>query len=82
MNNLTPIEAYEELYRISRKLAYISSALSLSGWDERTYIPPLGYKHRAELLALLSILTANPITTPSLASASITSLSVISPIPL
>jgi carboxypeptidase Taq len=54
MNNLTPSEAYNELYKLSRKLSYISSALSLSTWDERTYIPPLGYKHRAELHAILS----------------------------
>ncbi len=54
MKDLTPLEAYDELCKISRKLTYISSSLSLSGWDERTYIPPLGYKHRAELHAILS----------------------------
>ncbi len=54
MKNLTPYQAYEELIKLSRRLSYISAALSLSGWDEQTYIPLQGFKHRAEFKAILS----------------------------
>ncbi|MCS7245812.1 MAG: carboxypeptidase M32 [candidate division WOR-3 bacterium] len=53
MNNLTPKQAYEKLYKISKRLAYFSSVLSILGWDERTYIPKSGYKYRSELNAVL-----------------------------
>jgi len=54
MEKLTPISAYEKLYEISKRLSYISSALTLSSWDQKTYIPKDAHKHRAELHAILS----------------------------
>ncbi len=46
-------EAYEKLAEISRKTAYFSAALSLVFWDQRTYMPPEGYRYRGELISTI-----------------------------
>jgi len=43
--------AYRKLEEISKKTAYFSAALSLVFWDQRTYMPPEGYKYRGELIS-------------------------------
>ncbi len=53
MTILTPQESYKELVKLSKKLTYISSLIAISGWDERTYMPKDGFKHRAEVHAII-----------------------------
>ncbi len=50
---MRPIEAYEELMKISRKLTVFSSLGSLLGWDHRTYMPRFAEKYRSIQFATL-----------------------------
>ena len=45
--------AYDKLAELSKKTAYFSAALSLSYWDQRTYMPPEGYRYRGEMVATI-----------------------------
>jgi carboxypeptidase Taq len=42
------------IHDLAREVALISSTGSLMGWDQETYLPPAGAKHRASQLAWLS----------------------------
>ena len=46
-------DAYRKLEEISKKTAYFSAALSLVFWDQRTYMPPEGYRYRGELISTI-----------------------------
>jgi carboxypeptidase Taq len=45
--------AYDELIRRAREDALFASCAELLAWDEETYLPRAGVKHRADQLALL-----------------------------
>lgn len=45
--------AYENLCAVAREIALLSSAASVLGWDQETYLPPMGVHYRAQQLALL-----------------------------
>ena len=62
-----PQSAYDELIRRCREDALLTSAITLLGWDEETYMPKGGAAHRAELLAHLSGLEHDRATDPRLA---------------
>ena len=46
-------EAYEALITEVKQIALLGSCASVLGWDEQTYMPKGGAKHRSEQLALL-----------------------------
>lgn len=46
--------AYDELVRLARERALLSSCTSLLAWDEETYMPRGGVAHRADQLAYLA----------------------------
>lgn len=51
---MTPREAYEQLAAHSKKTTTFGSIGSVLGWDQRTYMPAGGSKHRSEQLSLLA----------------------------
>ncbi|MEC7556205.1 MAG: carboxypeptidase M32 [Planctomycetota bacterium] len=48
------VEQYDALAARLRQTALLRSCGSVLGWDEQTYLPPGGVKHRSEQLALLA----------------------------
>ncbi|HWO56345.1 MAG TPA: carboxypeptidase M32 [bacterium] len=54
---VTPQAALQELNQKTRAIYMLNSCASLLGWDERTYMPHGGVKHRAEQLAMLAGMT-------------------------
>lgn len=55
---------YSKLKEHFQEARLLESALELLGWDERTYIPPLGYTHRGNQNALLAKLHHERISAP------------------
>lgn len=51
---MRPQTAYDELIRLTREEALLSSCVDLLEWDEETYLPRGGVAHRSEQLALLA----------------------------
>jgi carboxypeptidase Taq len=51
---MRPQAAYDELIRLVREEAMLSSCVDLLEWDEETYLPRGGVEHRSEQLALLA----------------------------
>jgi carboxypeptidase Taq len=51
---MRPQAAYDELIRLAREEAMLSSCVDLLEWDEETYLPRGGVEHRSEQLALLA----------------------------
>ncbi len=60
----TPHEAYNELLRISRELAVLSSINAVLGWDQEVNMPPKGAPWRAEQSAYISGTTHRKFTDP------------------
>jgi carboxypeptidase Taq len=58
--------AYEELVRLARERALLSSCTALLAWDEETYMPRGGAAHRADQLAYLAGLEHEKGTNPRL----------------
>jgi carboxypeptidase Taq len=58
--------SYDELIKRVKEVSLIGSCESVLGWDERTYMPPEGSKHRAEQLTLLSGLMHSKFTDPKI----------------
>jgi carboxypeptidase Taq len=56
--------AYEELIRLTREAALLSSCVDVLGWDEETCLPAAGFEHRAAQLALLTGLHHERLTSP------------------
>jgi carboxypeptidase Taq len=46
--------AYDELLRLAREEALLASCATLLEWDEETYLPPAGVRHRAAQQGLLA----------------------------
>jgi Zn-dependent carboxypeptidase len=59
---MSPIEAYNELLNISRRLTVFSSFGALLGWDQRTYMPKYAGKYRAMQFAVLREYTYEVLT--------------------
>jgi len=59
---MSPIEAYNELLIISRRLTVFSSFGALLGWDQRTYMPKYAGKYRAMQFAVLREYTYEVLT--------------------
>jgi carboxypeptidase Taq len=59
-----PQAAYDELIQRARELATFGSCSVLLGWDEQTYMPPGGAKHRGNQMALLAGLHHERATDP------------------
>ncbi|MEJ5299617.1 MAG: carboxypeptidase M32 [Thermodesulforhabdaceae bacterium] len=51
---ITSLEAYEKLLKWSREIAIIQNVIELIEWDQRCYMPPKAYKHRAEQIKFLT----------------------------
>lgn len=51
---MTPQEAYENLLKWSREIAIIQNIIELLEWDQRCYMPPAAYLHRAEQIKFLT----------------------------
>lgn len=54
----------QEIYRVQKELALLSGISSLLNWDQKTFMPPLGYIERADQLAVLSRISHNKFTNP------------------
>ena len=61
---LTTEEAYAELIRRVKAIAFLNSCGSVLHWDHQTYMPAKGAAHRAEQLALLAGLSHQQFTAP------------------
>jgi carboxypeptidase Taq len=61
---MNPEQAYAELVRLSREESVLSSCVDLLDWDQETYMPPAGTKHRSEQMALLAGLVHDRATDP------------------
>ena len=61
---MSPRETYDELIKRLREVTLLSSCASVLGWDERTYMPRDGAKHRADQLGLLSGMAHEKFTDP------------------
>lgn len=61
---MNPQAAYQELESRMREMGIIASSAGLLGWEERTYMPPMGGGLRAEQLAYLSGLHHEKLTDP------------------
>jgi carboxypeptidase Taq len=62
----TANQAYSELIRRVKEGALLGSCASVLGWDERTYMPHEGSRHRAEQMALLARMTHEMLTAPEI----------------
>jgi carboxypeptidase Taq len=49
-----PTQAYEDLLRRVKECRVLDSCKSLLDWDEQTYMPPQGSRHRADQISLLA----------------------------
>lgn len=63
---MTPQSAYSELTKQFREAALLSSAGSVLGWDERTYMPRGGAQLRADQLGLISGMIHQMTTDPKI----------------
>ncbi len=63
---MDPDSAYKWLLDHNKETAYIESAQSLLGWDQRTYIPAHGHAHRAAQLAVMAKLLHGRMTDPKM----------------
>src|SRR5438445_9276601 len=61
---MKPPAAYDELIRRSREQTLLDSCIALLTWDEETFLPAQGTKHRGNQLALLSGLLHAQMTDP------------------
>src|SRR5438270_8243936 len=57
--------AYEQLVQRVRDWRVLESCGSVLGWDERTYMPRQGSKHRGDQMALLARLGHEMLTAPA-----------------
>src|SRR6267378_896358 len=57
-------QAYDELIRRTKEYSLLESCGSVLGWDERTYMPRQGSKHRGDQMALLARLGHEMLTAP------------------
>ena len=48
---MKPDQAYEKLSEHGKQLAYLSSAVAILDWDQRTQIPPKGNSYRVEAVS-------------------------------
>jgi carboxypeptidase Taq len=60
------MQAYDQLIQRVRDCRVLESCGSVLGWDERTYMPRQGSKHRGEQMALLARLAHEMLTAPAL----------------
>lgn len=58
------MNAYDQLLTHWRETSILGSCSALLGWDERTYMPRQGSRHRAEQLALLARIIHERLTHP------------------
>jgi carboxypeptidase Taq len=63
---MQPQAAYDELIRLAREEALLSSCVDLLEWDEETCLPRGGVAHRSEQLALLAGVLHDRSTDPRL----------------
>ncbi len=63
---MSPQKAYEELIKRVREASLLSSCAGVLGWDERTYMPRGGAKHRADQLSLLAGMTHQMFVDPKI----------------
>jgi carboxypeptidase Taq len=61
---MKPKAAYDELIRLAREEAVLSSCVDVLEWDEETCLPRSGVAHRSEQLALLAGLLHDRTTDP------------------
>src|SRR5579862_5114545 len=61
-----PRTAYEALLQHVKECRLLESCAHLLGWDERTYMPRRGSKHRGEQMALLARLGHEMFTSPAI----------------
>src|SRR5258705_5141843 len=57
--------AYEQLIQRIRDFRMLESCGSVLGWDERTYMPRRGSKHRGDQMALLARMGHEMLTMPA-----------------
>jgi carboxypeptidase Taq len=55
----------KEIYRIQKELTLLEGVGSLLDWDQKTYMPPMGFKDRAEQGALVSRIAHNKFISPA-----------------
>ena len=55
----------KEIYRVQKELALLSGIGSLLDWDQKTYMPPKGYRDRADQSAIISRITHNKFIDPA-----------------
>ena len=55
----------KEIYRIQKELELLGGVGSLLDWDQKTYMPPMGFKDRAEQGALISRIAHNKFIAPA-----------------
>jgi carboxypeptidase Taq len=60
------VVSYDQLIQRVRDCRLLESCGSLLGWDERTYMPRQGSKHRGDQMALLARLAHEMLTSPAL----------------
>lgn len=63
---MTPVKAYEELHTWSKESCYLSSAIAVLDWDQRTCIPRRGHAHRAGQRAVLARMHHRMVTDPKI----------------
>jgi carboxypeptidase Taq len=66
MENMRAEAAYDELLRRAREQSLLGSCAELLTWDEETYMPAGGTRHRGDQLALLAGLQHAQMTDPRL----------------
>lgn len=54
----------KEVYRVQKELALLDGINSLLNWDQKTYMPRLGYKDRAEQISIISRISHNKFINP------------------
>jgi carboxypeptidase Taq len=65
--NAMPTTAYADLIARVKDCRLLESCGQLLGWDERTYMPRQGSRHRGEQMALLARLAHDMMTSPRIA---------------
>ncbi|MDF1544884.1 MAG: carboxypeptidase M32 [bacterium] len=63
---MSPQDVYKQLTTECRKIATLGSCASVLGWEERTYMPRGGQKHRADQLGLISAMYHEMFTSPKI----------------
>jgi len=61
---MNPVEAYEELIRLSREETVLASCNDLLEWDEEAYMPSRGARHRVVQMSLLAGVAHDRATNP------------------